>query len=476
MSEKEINIEGQAGPQTEFLETDADIAIYGGAAGGGKTYGILLDFLRHYENADAGAVCFRRTSPQIHNEGGLWDTASKLYPLVGAEDRIGKSTWIFPSGAKIKFAHLQYESNVHDYQGAQIPVIYFDELTHFTKKQFFYMLSRNRTTSGIKPYIRATTNPDSSSWVREFIDWWIDDDGFPIPERGGVLRWFYRIDDRMYWDDDKDNLKNRFPELAEIADPKSVTFIPSKLSDNKILMETDPSYLANLLAQSKVERERLLDGNWDVEAAAGEVFHRGWFEEVEAHPPLTHVVRCWDRAATEWEEGDEKARPDATASVKLGKDADGFFYILDVEQVRYSAHKVETLIKNTAKQDGVSVTVKGFQDPGSAGKNEAENFVRMLAGFDVTVERISTDKVTAARPASAQAEALNIKILKNCRNKEAFYEEAHNFPDGAHDDIVDALSGAFNHICSDDVGTWTKDMSEYEEETSLIDHGVFDRY
>ena len=160
---------------------------------------------------------------------------------------------------------------------------------------------------------------------------------------------------------------NRFPKFAALAEPKSVTFIPSKAEDNKILLKKDPAYIANLLAQSAVERARLLDGNWNARATAGKIFKRGSFEEVDACPQLVETVRCWDRAATEWNEGDP-GDPDYTVGLKLGKLADGRFIVLDIARERLSAHKVETLIKNTAKQDGTGVKVKGFQDPGGAGQ------------------------------------------------------------------------------------------------------------
>ena len=472
-NQKVYNISPQAGPQTSFLESEADIVIYGGAAGGGKTYAILLDFLRHYENPKAGGVYFRRTYTQIRNEGGLWDTADEVFRKVGAVPKEVSSQWVFPSGAAIKMAHLQYEKNVYDYQGSQIPVIYFDELTHFTEKQFFYLMSRNRSTSGIRPYMRATTNPDVDSWVREFIDYWIDEEGFPIEEHGGQIRFFYRVEGRLYWDSSKESLMSRFPKLAELAEPKSVTFIPSKVTDNQILLKKDPSYMANLLAQSAVEKARLLDGNWNIRPTAGNVFKRFWFEEVEATPPLVEIVRCWDRAATEYNEGDS-GDPDYTVGFKLGKDANGFFYILDIIQERLSAHKVEALILNTAKQDGVGVKVKGFQDPGGAGKNEIENFIRLLSGFDVVSEKISVDKITASKGASAQSEAGNIKVLSSCRNKEAFYNEAENFPDANHDDIIDGFTGAFNCLTAGNVGTFTDDMGQYEENDSLTDFETMD--
>jgi predicted phage terminase large subunit-like protein len=449
----DISLGPQYGPQEEFLKNDSDIAFYGGAAGGGKTYALLLDFLRHYNNGEAGAVCFRRTSNQVRNEGGLWDTSKKIYSLLGAEPKESSLTWVFPAGCKLKFSHLEYNKNVNDWQGAQIPIIYFDELTHFTEKQFWYMLSRNRSVSGVKPYIRATTNPSAKSWVKKLVEWYIGDDGLPIRERAGVKRYFIRDDNKLVWSTDKKELERNYPEGL----PKSFTFIPSKLSDNRILCKTDPSYLANLKALSKVERLQLLDGNWNVEESAGIYFKKSYFEEVNATPPLTNIVRCWDRAASEFKDGD-KGDPDFTVGLKLGVDKNNQFYILDIIRERYSALKVEQLILNTAKQDGVSCIVKGFQDPGGAGKNEIENFIRMLSGFQIEVEKINVDKQTASKPSSAQAEAGNIKILKSCRNKEDFYIEAENFPEGRHDDIIDAFTGAFNYLSLKRVDDFTNEF------------------
>tara|TARA_B100000809_G_C15128642_1_gene527376 strand:+ start:1229 stop:2623 length:1395 start_codon:yes stop_codon:yes gene_type:complete len=449
----DISLGPQHGPQEEFLKNDSDIAFYGGAAGGGKTYALLLDFLRHYNNGEAGAVCFRRTSNQVRNEGGLWDTSKKIYSLLGAEPKESSLTWVFPAGCKLKFSHLEYNKNVNDWQGAQIPIIYFDELTHFTEKQFWYMLSRNRSVSGVKPYIRATTNPSAKSWVKKLVEWYIGDDGLPIKERAGVKRYFIRDDNKLVWSTDKKELERNYPEGL----PKSFTFIPSKLSDNRILCKTDPSYLANLKALSKVERLQLLDGNWNIEESAGIYFKKSYFEEVNATPPLTNIVRCWDRAASEFKEGD-KGDPDFTVGLKLGVDKNNQFYILDIIRERYSALKVEQLILNTAKQDGVSCIVKGFQDPGGAGKNEIENFIRMLSGFQIEVEKINVDKQTASKPSSAQAEAGNIKILKSCRNKEDFYIEAENFPEGRHDDTIDAFTGAFNYLSLKRVDDFTNEF------------------
>ena len=282
-----------------FLASKADIAIYGGAAGGGKTWALLMEPLRHKEVHDFGCTFFRRTTVQIRNEGGLWDESGKLYRAAGATRRESDLEWRFPSGVVISFAHLQYEETAYDYQGAQIPLICFDELTHFTESQFWYLLSRNRSTCGVLPYVRATCNPDADSWVARFIGWWIDQEtGYPIPERAGVVRWFVRVHDQLIWADTPDALAMHVLPDGEPIPPKSVAFVPAKLTDNRVLMAADPGYHANLVALPLVQRERLLSGNWKIRPSAGLLFNRAWCEVVDAFPPDLRVYRGWDLAGT----------------------------------------------------------------------------------------------------------------------------------------------------------------------------------
>ncbi len=439
-------------------------------AGGGKTYALLLEPLRHLNNPQFGGIIFRRTTKQIKTEGSLWDTSENIYTFVGADARKSRLEWQVADGWKMQFAHLEYEKNVYDYQGAQIPFIGFEELTHFTKKQFFYMISRARSMSGIPGYIRATCNPDANSWVASFIEWWIDQEsGKAITERSGIIRWFINIDGSLKWADSKEELKEIYGPDAE---PLSVTFIKSTVYDNKILLDSDPTYLAKLKALDKVERERLLEGNWKIVASAGVLFKRHYFEIVDAFPSeITKTVRCWDRAATKVDETNkDKIDPDYTVGVKLAKTRQGIFYVLDVVRERESPFEVERITVNTAKQDGVGTEIKIFQDPGSAGVYEAKSYIKKLAGFIVHSEKIITNKLTNAKPVSAQAEAGNIKVLRAEWNND-FFDELENFPDGTHDDQVDALSGAFNMLTSDITGDMTEEFYNEDSISNLSDRG-----
>lgn len=437
-------IRPQKGPQTSFLSTPADIAIYGGAAGGGKSWALLLEALRHHDRPGFGATIFRRTYAQVKQEGGLWDKSGELYPFLGAKPNLSDLFWRFPSGVRIGFAHLQHESDKFTYQGAEIPLIGFDELTHFTEGQFFYLLSRNRSACGIRPYVRAATNPDSESWVARFISWWIDQEtGYPIPERAGVLRWFIRDGDDLVWADTPEELRDRFPDRP----PKSVTFIPARLEDNPALMAADPGYRANLLAMTTVDRERLLNGNWKIRPAAGLFFKRFWFEIIDAVPVgVTSWVRYWDRAATQPKPGKD---PDWTVGTLMGKTPNGRIVVAHVERFQGSPLEVECAILRTTEQDaarlGDDYHVGIEQDPGQAGKFEGNYYTRLLAGYDVRLYPAKQDKQTRAKPFSAQAEAGNVQLVHGAWN-ESWLVEHENFPEGTHDDQVDSSSGAFSSL------------------------------
>jgi predicted phage terminase large subunit-like protein len=432
----------QPGPQTSFLRSSADIAIYGGAAGGGKTYALLLEPLRHMENPQFSGVIFRREAVQIMNEGGLFDTSFPIYSALDGQPRLSPQVeWKFSSGATIRFSHLHNAHDVNDWQGAQIPFIGYDELTHFSEEQFWYMLSRNRSMCGVKPYIRATCNPDADSWVANFISWYIDPDtGYPIKERSGVIRYFIRYNNNFEWASTRQELQLKYPGSL----PKSFTFIPATLEDNVILTERDPGYKANLAMLNRVERERLLMGNWKIKPQVGSYFPITSIRIVQALPTdVIQWVRRWDLAATEPSENNPS--PDATASVLMGRTATGRFIVADAIQMRKPAHIVRDTIKNIATQDRANykrvITVLP-QDPGQAGKDQVQSLTSFLAGHRIKSIRETGPKETRAEPLSAQWQAGNVDVLEGFWNK-AYLNEMSNFPGADHDDYVDASSGAF---------------------------------
>lgn len=438
-------IRPQPGKQEQFLSSNADIVFYGGAAGGGKTYAALIEPLRHINNKNFSCIIFRRTSPQITTPGGLWDTALEMYTALGAKDiRSPNRYFRFSSGAKIVMNHLQYDKTVYDYQGAQIPLIEFEELTHFSWKQFTYMLTRNRSaTAGIKPYIRATCNPDPDSWVADFIKWYIDQDtGYVIQERGGVVRWFIILNDEPIWADEPDELFNKYG-----IEPKSFTFIPSSVYDNKILLDNNREYLANLKAQDEVTKEQLLNGNWKIRPAGGLYFKPNQAPIVSVVPDkIIGICRAWDLAATE--QTPQNKSPDKTAGVLMARLRNGQFIVLDVFTGCLNASGVRQAVRSIAMQDRINYRCNNIhipQDPGQAGKEQAQSYVGFLAGFNVQTERVNGSKINRAEPFASQWQQGNILLLRGDWNK-PYTNELSSFPDGLHDDLVDASADAFNYL------------------------------
>ncbi|MGN6144712.1 MAG: phage terminase large subunit [Mesorhizobium sp.] len=174
---------------------------------------------------------------------------------------------------------------------------------------------------------------------------------------------------------------------------------------------------------------------------SGGMFQRGDFEIVDAVPAGAKRCRAWDFAATQPVPGKQ---PDWTVGLKMAH-AGGIFYVEDVRRDRWSPGDVEKNLKNTATQDGTSIRIRIPEDPGAAGKADAATKIKLLAGYDVTAVRPTGEKSVRAKPASAQAEAGNVKLVRGPWN-DAFLDEVCSFPNAQHDDQVDAFADALNEL------------------------------
>lgn len=170
----------------------------------------------------------------------------------------------------------------------------------------------------------------------------------------------------------------------------------------------------------------------------GSFFKVTQLEIVPVCPKIVRAVRGWDQAATE-------GAGDYTAGVKVGVGADGYFYVVDVQRKQWGSDTRDKAICQTAQIDGPTVRIRGAQDPGNAGVDAAKRFVRMLAGFAVTVERASGPKTTRADGFASQVNSGNVRLVKGDWNH-AFIEELRAFPNGKNDDQVDGGSDAFNEL------------------------------
>ncbi len=437
--------------QQKFLRSDADIAIFGGSAGSGKTWSLLLEPLYHLDNPEFRTVIFRKSIKDLKRAGGIIDESYNIYPKLNGEYNKTDRKWTFPSGASITFQYLSDEDQLQNWQGAQIPLICWDEMTHFTERMFFYLLSRNRSVAGVDPYIRGTTNPDPDHWLRGFLDWWIDENGSPIAERSGQKRFFIRRQGDLIWGDSKKELIDSYPEVFRdiYVNPKelikSVTFIPASIEDNQELLEKNPQYLSNLKSLPPKEKAKLLGGNWDVKREEGDYFKREFFEKLEPKQipdSFDRIIRAWDMAETK--PSSKNPDPDYTVGLLAGW-KDNKLYVLDVRRCRKSPTGTEDFVKNAEKEDqrlfGSDITYYIERPPG-AGKTYINDWKRKL---QVKTEgRYSNKrKERRAEPVSAAAGQGKVKI-KNGAWNETFLRELVQFGmDPDHDDQVDTLSLAY---------------------------------
>lgn len=253
----------QPGGQEQFLNCPADICFYGGSAGAGKSWCLSYEHAKWFGMSDYEGALVRKTYRQIFRPGGLWSNAGGVFKLFGGRPTQGaQPVYSFPSGAKVYFLHSQHASKVDDYwQGIEVPYIGIDEVTQFEKDEFLYITSRLRSMTGINAYLRATCNPDPNSWVREMIDWWIDEEGYIISERCGAIRYYVHRGDRFVWADEKQELIDQY---GVDSMPMSFTFIRGHLEDNRMLLDKDPSYRAKLQNLTESQKRSLCDGNWNL--------------------------------------------------------------------------------------------------------------------------------------------------------------------------------------------------------------------
>jgi predicted phage terminase large subunit-like protein len=198
----------------------------------------------------------------------------------------------------------------------------------------------------------------------------------------------------------------------------------------------------------KVERERLLGGNWHIRYAAGEVFKREWFPFVDICPASSKSVRFWDRAGSVRTE--KNTDPDWTVGTKMSKDAFGNYYIEDVVRFRETASKVERYICNIAESDGREVDVVLEKDPGQAGKAEFSHYTKLLDGYKVKGFYPNASKLKRSLPFAAQVEAGNV-YLKRADWNNTFIGELVSFSGEKsmyHDDQVDSVTGAYNYLAT----------------------------
>lgn len=280
-------IRPQAGFQEKFVRSNVDFVIGGGSMGGGKSCAAVLSVAEPSSDSRFRAVFLRNNLGDLKSGGGLLDEFKKMYGKGVNVIESGDPHVDFPSGARIDVTHIadqKKEVVLQRFKGRQYDLIYFDEMTGFTWECFTAVYSRNRGTASWTGKVRGTTNPKRSHWLRTFLDWYIGVDGFIIPERDGVVRYFYINGETVkdvVWGDSKEEVYQKCKiqidrTLAKFNGKtgkatyedmiKSFTFYKGSMSENKAILDNNSGYVGSVAVMGGREAQANLEGNWNVDA------------------------------------------------------------------------------------------------------------------------------------------------------------------------------------------------------------------
>lgn len=284
MSEQNVTIwRPHAGFQTRFVQSNVDFLVGGSSMGVGKTVGALLMAAQHTIDPNFRMVFLRRNIGDIRAGGGGTDEASKMYGDIATLKVSENPRLTFPSGAFIDFTHMsdQREDKVLErVKGWQYSCIYVDEATGFEWSTIRLLMSRNRSQAKWSGKMRLTCNPKRNHWLRKWVDWYVDEQGYPIPERDGVVRYFYvngrEIDDVVFGATPEDVYRQCKSSIDAILKGqgdgytyhdlvKSTTFLSGKLAENVSLMKDNAGYLGSVAAMGEKQRQANLMGCWNVD-------------------------------------------------------------------------------------------------------------------------------------------------------------------------------------------------------------------
>jgi len=401
-----------------------------------------MDFIPHIKFQTFRGVITRRTTPQLKGSGGILDTALQMYKKVDSKVKwkSQENKFVFSSGAEVYLRHFEYLKDKDNYQGLQANEILVDEAQQYEEEQIVYLMSRLRNPScpQVKPRIKMTCNPLKSSFLCKWIEWYLDEEGYPRKDRDGVVRYFIRKDNTMIWGDTKEELIEKYSTPLFTPTPMSFCFISALITDNPALLEAQPEYLGWLEGLGRVEQARLRWGCWYADEEGSGYWKKEWTEVVD-RPPLKvkKKVRAYDLAGTIPSE--MNPNPDYTVGVLMSKDDYNNYYVEDVVRFRARHGEVYQRILETAREDGDDVLVVIPQDPNAAGKAYASTIVKDLAeqGFYAKTKATNQSKITRFAPFCAASEAGGIKLVLGDWNA-AFIEELEGFDGsrkrGKHDD------------------------------------------
>ena len=392
--------------------------LYGGAAGGGKSVFILAAALQYMDVPGYSAILFRKTFADLMLPSALIPLSQQWLAPFLADGSVRwydkDKKYVFNEyGSTLNFGYLDAKDDHLRYQGAEFQFIGFDEVTHINPAQYRYLHSRLRRKKGMNAplRIRATANPGGTYgdyyYQRFFVDIDTVNEGLDIPKR---------------------------------------VFLASGLKDNPHLDAEE--YRRSLSELDDVTRAQLENGDWEIREK-GDVFDTGWFIMIDPQliPTSRRMVRYWDLASIDpklaQRKGHSKTDPDWTVGLKMSFDGLNY-YIEDIIRVQRKPGDVMDLIGDVAAADTSSCAIRMEEEGGSSGKFTTQAYAKHLAGYNYAGIPSVSSKVERARPFAAAAQRGNVFISKRCRYITELFSELEAFPNGAHDDLVDGCSGAFN--------------------------------
>lgn len=426
--------------------------------------------LRFVHDKNYKAYCIRKNSSAIMASGGLFWEAVALYSKVDPKLKVKlkDQKLVFSSGAEISFSHYENDTAAKKYQGIQISNIFYDEVTHAdNEEQLWWLWSRLRSNAKNTHSMWWSCNPENSSWVLKYAMYYLYPQGHPLegrpdPEKNGKIRYLLRINGDLCWGDTKEELQEKYGYDKE---PISFQGLFGTIDDNPPLMKSNPQYKQNLEALPRLERERLLHGNWFAKPENSSYFSRSTCPTLPKAPldaEFDKIVRVFDVAGTLPHDGNRS--PDYFASVKMGRlKSNGEYVVLEVTRTRITFGQWLDHILDHARRDGFKTEIVLGEDPNPAAKASIKLLARQIieAGYIAKTQRASQGKLDAFRPFAASAELGIIHIVENCghdywnkivADNEFFLREMENFDgtrksgEAGHDDVVDCMSLAYMHL------------------------------
>ena len=445
--------------QELFLQDNTnDIILWGGAASSGKSYISLLKLMIDcIEEKNYNSLLLRESLVQVKAPGSLWQEGNRMFDSVGVSSNQIQNQWSFPNGSFVKVHYLK--NNQNDFQGAQVHSALIDEATQIKNvDDLWYITSRLRGKGGKKKQLRLTSNPDRDSFL---CKWLVDggyllESGLPNPVMDGVSTYLIQIEGDFKFFKSREEVEKAYGEAAAKG-AYSFVFYAANVYDNPVIVKEQPEYIFKLENMKRLERERLLLGNWFASHNAAGYFKREDVKEINlSDVPLgIPTLRAWDLAATKPDinapPSSRQANPDWTRGVKCSYDKEsGNFYILDMKSLRDRSALVDNLIMKTAREDGQGVFVTVPQDAGSSGKSVAEQKrTRLLnQGNKPIIVKARKSKLARAENFLIACQQGKVFIVRGTFNDEN-YIELENFTGEKHngfDDIMDCLSDAFETL------------------------------